>query len=114
MVCPPTHQPSHKTLGFCDIPFLLVNGPRGRVFFHISHERKRLRTAKTGNCLREITALSLVHQLALNARKRWRKLRGFRFLAAVLADVRFIDNVEEKEAGRRYAGLMTNIHKIRL
>ncbi len=38
----------------------------------------RLRTAKTRNCLSEKTALSLVHQLAMSAQKRWRRLRGFR------------------------------------
>ncbi len=33
------------------------------------HERKRLRTAKTGNCLSEKPALRLVHQLAISAEK---------------------------------------------
>ena len=37
----------------------------------------RLRTAKTRYCLSEKTALSLVHQLAMSAEKRWRRLRGF-------------------------------------
>ena len=63
----------------------------------------RLRTAKTRNCLSERTALSLVHQLAMSAQKRWRRLRGFRHLAVVLADVRFIDGVDERETGRKAA-----------
>ena len=63
----------------------------------------RLRTAKTRNCLSERTALSLVHQLAMSAQKRWRRLRGFRHLADVLADVRFIDGVDERETGRKAA-----------
>ena len=63
----------------------------------------RLRTAKTRNCLSEKTALSLVHQLAMSAQKRWRRLRGFRQLADVLADVRFIDGVDERETGRKAA-----------
>ena len=63
----------------------------------------RLRTAKTRNCLSEKTALSLVHQLAMSAQKRWRRLRGFRQLACVLAGVKFIDGVVEKETGRRAA-----------
>ena len=61
----------------------------------------RLRTAKTRNCLSEKTALSLVHQLAMSAEKRWRRLRGFRHRADVLADVRFTDGMEEKETGRK-------------
>ena len=72
----------------------------------------RLRTAKTRNCLSEKTALSLVHQLAMSAEKRWRRLRGFRHLADVIADVRFINGLDEKETGRRAAGFRTAIHKI--
>ena len=63
----------------------------------------RLRTAKTRNCLSEKTALSLVHQLAMSAQKRWRRLRGFRQLACVLADVKFIDGIDERETGRKAA-----------
>ena len=63
----------------------------------------RLRTAKTRNCLSEKTALSLVHQLAMSAQKRWRRLRGFRQLACVLADVKFIDGIDESETGRKAA-----------
>ena len=63
----------------------------------------RLRTAKTRNCLSVKTALSLVHQLAMSARKRWRRLRGFRHLANVVADVKFIDGINEREMGREAA-----------
>ena len=63
----------------------------------------RLRTAKTRNCLSEKTALSLVHQLAMSAEKRWRRLRGFRHLAGVVADVKFIDGIDERETGREAA-----------
>ena len=46
-----------------------------------------------------------MHQLAMSAEKRWRRLRGFRHLADVIVDVRFIDGVDEKETGKRAAGL---------
>ena len=72
----------------------------------------RLRTAKTRNCLSEKTALPLVHQLAMSAQKRWRRLRGFRHLADVIADVRFTDGVKEKETGGSAAGFRTAIHQI--
>ena len=72
----------------------------------------RLRTAKTRNCLSEKTALSLVHQLAMSAEKRWRRLRGLRYLADVITDVRFIDGVNEKEIGREAAEFRTAIHQI--
>ncbi len=72
----------------------------------------RLRTAKTRNCLSEKTALSLVHQLAMSAEKRWRRLRGFHHLADVNADVRSVDGVDQKETGGRAAGFRTAIYKI--
>ena len=72
----------------------------------------RLRTAKTRNCLSEKSALSLVHQLAMSAEKRWRPLRGLRHLADVITDVRFVNGVNEKETGREAAELRTAIHNI--
>ena len=63
----------------------------------------RLRTVKTRNCLSVKTALSLVHQLAMSAQKRWRRLRGFRQMASVVANVKFIDGVDERETGRKAA-----------
>ncbi len=45
----------------------------------------RLRTAKTRNCLSEKSALSLVHQLAMSAEKRWRPLRGLRDCESISA-----------------------------
>ena len=72
----------------------------------------RLRTAKTRNCLSEKSALSLVHQLAMSAEKRWGPLRGLRHLADVITDVRFINGVNEKETGREAAELRTAIHNI--
>ena len=72
----------------------------------------RLRTAKTRNCLSEKTALSLVHQLAMSAQKWWRRLRGFRHLADVIADERFLDGVNKEETGRRAAEFRTARHNI--
>ena len=43
--------------------------------------------------LPEKAVLSLVNQFAMSAGKRWRRLRGFRHLADVFTDVRFIDGV---------------------
>ena len=72
----------------------------------------RLRTAKTRNCLSEKTALSLVHQIAMSAQKRWPRLRGFRHLADMIADVRFINGMDVKETDRRVAGFRTAINEI--
>ena len=72
----------------------------------------RLRTSKTRNCLSEKTALSLVHQFAMSAQKRWCRLRGSRHLADVVAYVRFTVGVEEKVTGGRAAGFRATIHEI--
>jgi len=63
----------------------------------------RLRTVKTRNCLSAKSGLSLVHQLAMSAQKRWRKLRGFRQLADVIAGVKFIDGIDERTISRKAA-----------
>ena len=63
----------------------------------------RLRTKKTRNCVSAKSGLSLVHQLAMSAQKRWRRLRGFRQLADVVAGVKFIDGVDEREISRKAA-----------
>jgi transposase-like protein len=63
----------------------------------------RLRSAKTKNCVSARTGLSLLHQLAMSAQKRWRKLRGFRQLADVVAGVTFIDGVDERTISRKAA-----------
>ena len=72
----------------------------------------RLRTAKKRSCLSEKSALSLAHQPAMSAEKRWGRLRGLRHPADVITDVRFIDGVNEKETGREAAGLRTAIHNL--
>lgn len=63
----------------------------------------RLRTVKTRNCVSAKSGLSLVHQLAMSAQKRWRRLRGFRQLADVIAGVKFIDGVDERTVSRKAA-----------
>jgi putative transposase len=63
----------------------------------------RLRTVKTRNCLSARSGLSLVHQLAMSAQQRWRKLRGFRQLADVIAGVKFIDGVDGTTISRKAA-----------
>lgn len=63
----------------------------------------RLRTAKTRNCVSAKSGLALVHQLAMSAQKRWRRLRGFQQLADVINGVNFIDGVDERKIGRKAA-----------
>ena len=55
----------------------------------------RLRTAKTRGCVSRSSILSLVHQLAMSAQKRWRRLRGFKHLAEVVKGVKCVDGVRD-------------------
>ena len=63
----------------------------------------RLRTVKPRNCLSVTTTLSLVHQLAMSAQKCWRRLRGFGQLADLVAKVKFVDGIDERETRRKAA-----------
>jgi len=46
------------------------------------------------------SCVNLGSQLSMNAQKRRRRLRGFRQLAGVVADVKFVNGIEENEIGR--------------
>jgi hypothetical protein len=63
----------------------------------------RLRTRKTRNCVTARSGLSLMYQLAMSAQKRWRRLRGFRQLADVIAGIKFVDGVDERTISRKAA-----------
>jgi transposase-like protein len=63
----------------------------------------RLRTKKTRNCVSAKSGLALMHQLAMSAQKRWRRLRGFQKLADVVAGVKFVDGVDERTISRKAA-----------
>ncbi len=63
----------------------------------------RLRTVKTRNCLSPETASALMYQLAMSAQSRWQRLRGLKQLADVVAGVRFIDGIDERQINRKAA-----------
>ncbi|MCI5222917.1 MAG: IS256 family transposase [Candidatus Electrothrix sp. AR4] len=57
----------------------------------------RLRTAKTRGCVARHTILSMVYKLGQSAQKRWRRLRGFKQLGAVIRGVQFKDGEQIEE-----------------
>ena len=57
----------------------------------------RLRTAKTRGCVTRNTILSLAFKLGQSAEKRWRRLRGYRWLDELERGVTFIDGVAQYE-----------------
>lgn len=56
----------------------------------------RLRTARTRGCVSRTTLLTMVYKLGLCAEKNWRRLRGFKHLADVIENVKFIDGIKEE------------------
>ena len=56
----------------------------------------RLRTARTRGCVSRTTLLTMVYKLGLCAEQNWRRLRGFKHLADVVENVKFIDGVKEE------------------
>jgi hypothetical protein len=70
----------------------------------LKHDAARsLRTRKTRNCVSSKSGLSLMHQLAMSAQQRWRRLRGFQQLADVVAGIKFIDGIDERKISRKAA-----------
>ena len=56
----------------------------------------RLRTARTRGCVSRTSLLTMVYKLGLCAEQNWRRLRGFKRLADVIENVKFIDGVKEE------------------
>ena len=57
----------------------------------------RLRTKKTKGCGSRAATLTMVFKLVLSAQKRWRRLKGYQKIEAVLNDVPFKDGIMQKQ-----------------
>ena len=55
----------------------------------------RNRTRKTKGCLSRKTALSMVFELMISAKKKWRKLSGTNRLPEVIQGVEFKDGIKQ-------------------
>ncbi|MBA3612614.1 MAG: IS256 family transposase [Nitrospirales bacterium] len=71
-------------------PSLRTTNPIESTFGTIRH-----RTARTKGCLTRDGLLHMMFKLGQCAEKTWRRLRGFRELAKVIAGIRFTDGIEE-------------------
>jgi putative transposase len=54
----------------------------------------RLRTSKVKSCGSRTTTLAMVFKLCQRAEKSWRRLKGFKLLADVLTNVKFINGIK--------------------
>ncbi|GAA3915439.1 hypothetical protein GCM10022277_07550 [Litoribacillus peritrichatus] len=57
----------------------------------------RHRTKRSKGCLTRDGMLHMMYKLGMCAEKKWRKLRGFNYLAKVITGVKFRDGIEVAE-----------------
>lgn len=63
----------------------------------------RHRTKRTKGCLSRDTMLHMMFKLGQCAQSKWRRLRGFDYLAKVISGVKFKDGIEEKQIKQNVA-----------
>ena len=81
-------------LAFYDFPaehwvHIRTTNPIESTFATIRH-----RTDRTKGCVSRNTMLAMIYKLGMSAEKRWRRIRGFNYLAKVINGVKFRDGVE--------------------
>ncbi|BAO42975.1 IS256 family transposase [Thiolapillus brandeum] len=83
-------------LAFYDFPaehwvHIRTTNPIESTFATIRH-----RTDQTKGCVSRNTMLAMLYKLGMSAEKRWRRIRGFNYLAKIIEGVKFRDGVEEE------------------
>ena len=73
-------------------PHIRTSNPIESSFATLRH-----RTDQTQGCSSRLTLLTMMFKLGMCAEKRWRRIRGFHYLAKVITGVRFKDGIEEME-----------------
>ncbi|WP_293725702.1 transposase, partial [Thiolapillus sp.] len=81
-------------LAFYDFPaehwvHIRTTNPIESTFATICH-----RTDRAKGCVSRKTMLAMVYKLGMSAEKRWRRIRGFHYLAKVIDGVKFRDGIE--------------------
>lgn len=61
----------------------------------------RHRSDRAKGCVSRDSMLSMVFKLGMSAQQDWRRLRGFEFLAKVIAGVQFRDGLEQSSSGAK-------------
>ena len=81
-------------LAFYDFPaehwvHIRTTNPIESTFATIRH-----RTRQAKGCVSRTTMLAMIYKLGMSAEKRWRRIRGFAYLAKVIEGVKFKDGIE--------------------
>lgn len=82
-------QDREQLLAFYDFPAAHWQHIRTTNPIESTFATVRLRTAKTRGCVSRESILAMVFKLGMSAQRKWRRLRGFMHLAAVIEGVRF-------------------------
>ena len=87
-----------ELLAFYDFPAqhwesIRTTNPIESTFGTIRH-----RTKRSKGCLSREGMLHMIFKLGQCAEKRWRKLRGFAYLAKVITGVKFKDGIEVEDS----------------
>ena len=81
-------------LAFYDFPaehwvHIRTTNPIESTFATVRH-----RTDRAKGCVSRNTMLAMIYKLGMSAEKRWRRIRGFHYLAKVIEGVKFKDGIE--------------------
>ena len=81
-------------LAFYDFPavhwqHIRTTNPIESTFATIRH-----RTERAKGCVSRNTMLAMIYKLGMSAEQRWRRIRGFNYLAKIIEGVKFRDGVE--------------------
>ncbi len=81
-------------LAFYDFPaehwmHIRTTNPIESTFATVRH-----RTGRAKGCVSRNTMLAMIYKLGMSVEKRWRRIRGFPYLAKVIEGVRFKDGIE--------------------
>ena len=92
------HKDREELMAFYDFPAqhwqsIRTSNPIESTFGTIRH-----RTKRSKGCLSRDGMLHMMFKLGLCAEKKWRRLRGFDYLAKVVTGIKFKDGVEVTEA----------------
>lgn len=92
-----------ELLAFYDFPAqhwqsIRTTNPIESTFATIRH-----RTKRSKGCLSRLTMLHMMYKLGLCAEQRWRRMRGFGYLAKVIKGIKFNDGVEVQEINQNVA-----------
>ena len=92
-----------ELLAFYDFPAKHWQSIRTTNPIESSFATIRHRTKRAKGCLSRTTMLHMMFKLGQCAQKNWRRLRGFDYLAKVIANIKFKDGIEVKEINQNAA-----------